>query len=61
MSLIFLRNFQPEDAEDLEQMNDMGINTSEEVVEEEEEKDEFMDEFSDNEGFDQDDLQKDEY
>ncbi len=54
-------DFQPEDAEDLEQMNDMGINTSEEVVEEEEEKDEFMDEFSDNEGFDQDDLQKDEY
>jgi len=54
-------DFQPEDAEDLEQMNDMGINTSEEVVEEEEEKDEFMDEFSDNEGFDPDDLQKDDY
>ena len=55
-------DFQPEDAEDLEQMNDMGINTGEESAEEEEEeKDEFMDEFSDNEGYDQDDLQKDEY
>ena len=28
---------------------------------EEEEKDEFMDEFSDNEGYDSDDLQKDDY
>ncbi len=55
-------NFQPEDAEELEQMSDMGITTGEEVVEEEEEeKDEFMDEFSDNEGYDADDLQKDEY
>ena len=53
-------DFQPEDAEDLEQMNDMGISTNEEV-EGEEEKDEFMDEFSDNEGYDSDDLQKDEY
>ena len=44
-------------------MNDMGINTDQEVisVEDEEEKDEFMDEFSDNEGYDADDLQKDDY
>ncbi|MDO8993938.1 MAG: hypothetical protein Q7U83_12780 [Daejeonella sp.] len=55
-------DFQPEDAEELEQMNDMGITTGEVVVEEEEEeKDEFMDEFSDNEGYDADDIQKDEY
>jgi len=55
-------NFQPEDPEELEQMNDMGISTEEETVdEEEEEKDEFMDEFSDNEGYDADDLQKDDY
>ena len=39
----------------------MGITTEEETVEEEEEKDEFMDEFSDNEGYDADDLQKDDY
>ena len=55
-------DFQPEDAEELEQMNDMGITTGEEAVEEEgEEKDELMDEFSDNEGYDPDDIQKDEY
>ena len=54
-------DFQPEDAEDLEQMSDMGINTEQEIVEDEEEKDEFMDEFSDNDGYDPDDLQKDEY
>lgn len=54
-------DFQPEDAEDLEQMSDMGINTEQEIVEDEEEKDEFMDEFSDNNGYDPDDLQKDEY
>ena len=56
-------DFQPEDADDLEQMNDMGINTDQEIVSEEEddEKDEFMDEFSDNESYDADDLQKDEY
>jgi hypothetical protein len=54
-------NFQPEDPEELEQMSDMGITTEEETVEEEEEKDEFMDEFSDNEGYDADDLQKDDY
>ena len=39
----------------------MGITTEEETVEEEEEKDEFMDEFSDNEGYDADDLQTDDY
>ena len=54
-------DFQPEDAEDLEQMSDMGINTDSEIEEEDEEKDEFMDEFSDNEGYDSDDLQKDDY
>jgi hypothetical protein len=54
-------DFQPEDAEELEQMSDMGINTEQEIEEEDEEKDEFMDEFSDNDGYDPDDLQKDEY
>jgi hypothetical protein len=54
-------DFQPEDAEDLEQMSDMGINTEQEIEEEDEEKDEFMGEFSDNDEFDSDDLQKDEY
>lgn len=57
-------DFQPEDADDLERMNDMGINTDVESEEsdEDEEKDEFMDdEFSDNEGYDSDDLQKDDY
>ena len=56
-------DFQPEDAEELEQMSEMGINTNQETdeEEEEEEKDEFMDEFSDNDGYDSDDIQKDEY
>lgn len=57
-------DFQPEDADDLERMNDMGINSDVESGEadEDEEKDEFMDdEFSDNEGYDSDDLQKDDY
>ena len=52
--------FQPEDTEELEQMNEMGINTDEEN-DDHEEKDEFMDEFSDNESYDSDDLQKDDY
>ena len=56
-------DFQPEDTDDLERMNDMGINSDIELgEEEEEEKDEFIDEeFSDNEEFDSDDLQKDDY
>jgi hypothetical protein len=55
-------DFQPEDAEELEQMSEMGINTEQETEEEEEEeKGEFMDEFSDNDGYDPDDIQKDEY
>ncbi|MEJ7779405.1 MAG: hypothetical protein WKF68_07425 [Daejeonella sp.] len=55
-------DFQPEDSEELEQMNDMGINPEEEPEsEEDEEKDEFMDEFSDNESYDADDLQKDDF
>ena len=54
--------FHPENTEELEKMNDMGINTDQELEsEEEEEKDEFMDEFSDNEGYDADDLQKDDF
>lgn len=55
-------NFQPEDPEELEQMSEMGISTEDATAEEEEEeKDECMDEFSDNEGYDSDDLQKDDY
>ncbi|WP_411275051.1 IS1096 element passenger TnpR family protein [Daejeonella sp.] len=55
-------DFQPEDPEDLEQMTDIGINTDQQLVNvDDEEKDEFMDEFSDNEGYDPDDLQKDDY
>ncbi len=58
-------DFQPEDAEELEQLSDMGINTKQEIEEEQEEdqeeKDEFMDDFSDNDGYDPDDIQKDEY
>ncbi|SKB28107.1 IS1096 element passenger TnpR family protein [Daejeonella lutea] len=55
-------DFQPEDTEELEQMNDMGISTEESAGDgDEDEKDEFMDEFSDNEGYDADDLQKDDY
>lgn len=53
-------DFQPEDTVELEQMNDMGINTDEET-EDNEEKDDFLDEFSDNESYDSDDLQKDDY
>jgi hypothetical protein len=55
--------FQPEDADDLEQMTEMGVSVDPEIAgeEDEEEKDEFMDEFSDNEGYDADDLQKDDY
>jgi len=54
-------DFQPEDAEDLEEMNDMGINADQEVEGEDEEKDEFMDEFSDNDSYDAEDLQKDDF
>ncbi|MEJ7693669.1 hypothetical protein [Daejeonella sp.] len=55
--------FQPEDTDELEQMNEMGITTDQENTgeDEEDEKDEFMDEFSDNEGYDADDVQKDDY
>ena len=53
-------DFQPEDAEELEQMNDMGVNTDDES-EDNEDKDDFMDEFSDNETYDSDDIQKDDY
>lgn len=54
-------NFVPQDAEELEAMGDVGIIAEEEVDEEEEEKDEFTEEFSDNEAFDTDDLQKEDY
>jgi len=56
-------DFQPDDPEELEQLNDMGVNTDQESAGEgeEEEKDEFMDEFSDNESYDADDIQKDDY
>ncbi len=56
-------DFQPEDPDELEQLNDIGISTDQgnAVEDEEDEKDEFMDEFSDNEGYDADDLQKDDY
>ncbi|MGB4774413.1 MAG: hypothetical protein WBP45_04520 [Daejeonella sp.] len=50
-------DFNPEDAEELESMNDMGISTDDEHGEEEE-KDDFIDEFSDHDDFDPDDLQK---
>lgn len=53
--------FQPEDPEDLDQMNDMGINADQEIEAEDEEKDEFMDEFSDNDSYDAEDLQKDDF
>jgi hypothetical protein len=52
-------DFQAEDTGDLEEMTEMGINNDSE--EEEDEKDEFMDEFSDNDGYDSEDLQKDDY
>ncbi len=54
-------DFQPEDAEDLGQMNDMGIIADQEIEGEDEEKDEFMDEFSDNDSYDAEDLQKDDF
>lgn len=55
-------DFQHEDTEELEQMNDMGINADQELHgEEDEDKDEFMDEFSDNDEYDADDLQKEDY
>lgn len=53
--------YSAEDADDLESVDDLGLDTHEE---EEEEKDEFMDEFSDNDNFDSEDFggnSKDEY
>lgn len=50
--------YAPEDAEDMETVDELG-----EVIsspDEEEEKDEFMDEFSDNDGMDHDEHQKEE-
>ncbi|WP_026898564.1 IS1096 element passenger TnpR family protein [Daejeonella oryzae] len=52
-------DFNPEDHEELEKMNDMGITSDNET--EEEDSDEEMDEFSDNESFDPDDLEKEDY
>ncbi len=56
-------DFVPEDTEELEAMNDMGITAEESPAEEEEEeeKDEFMDEFSDNDNYDSEDFQKEDY
>lgn len=57
-------DFMPEDTEELEALDGAGINTEEEEHNEdevEEESNEFMDEFSDNEGYDADDLQKEDY
>ena len=52
-------DFNPEDPEELEKMDDMGINSDEVAVEEE--ADEEPDEFSDSESFDADDLEKEDY
>ncbi len=54
-------DFNPEDAEELESMNDMGISTEDEHAEDAEDKDDFSDEFSDHESYDIDDLQKEDY
>ncbi len=51
--------YAPEDADDLETVDD--IESPIAVQEEEEEKDEFMDEFSDNDSIDPEDLQKEDY
>ncbi|MDF3079110.1 MAG: plasmid pRiA4b family protein [Sphingobacteriaceae bacterium] len=50
--------YAPEDADDMETVDELGAPVAHE---EEEEKDEFMDEFSDNENMDSDDLQKEDY
>lgn len=55
-------DFVPEDTEELEGISDMGLDSGDGNHEEEEEKDEFMDEFSDDEGYDNDDYNnKDDY
>jgi hypothetical protein len=54
-------NFIPEDTDELEAMGEMGINEQErEEGDESEESDEFGDEFSDNEGY-EDESHKDDY
>lgn len=61
--------FDPAHLEDVEDLDDMSIETkpassavdAEVYEEEEEERDEFMDEFSDNENYDADDYQRDDY
>ncbi len=52
-------NFSPEDPEELEKMTDMGISSDNESTAEEESDD--MDEFSDSDSYDADDLEKDDY
>ncbi|MXV17850.1 IS1096 element passenger TnpR family protein [Hufsiella ginkgonis] len=57
--------YAPEDADDLEEVDevdDRAVAPADHEEEEEEDKDEFMDEFSDNEGYDKDDMHsKDDY
>ena len=54
-------DFNLDDPEELEKMNDMGINSEEENSEEENSDDDEQDEFSDSETFDPDDLEKEDY
>lgn len=56
------QDFQEEGPEEQEPLNEIDlIHDPEEEHGAEEDKDEFMDEFSDNDGYDTDDLQKDDY
>lgn len=50
--------YAPEDAEDMETVDELGAPVAHE---EEEEKDEFLDEFSDNDSVDPEDIQKEDY
>lgn len=55
-------DFQEDDTEELEHITESDlIPDEEEGHETEDDKDEFMDEFSDNEGYDADDIQKEDY
>lgn len=54
-------DFNLEDEEELETMSDMGISSEEHIEEHDEDKEDLMDEFSDTDNYDSDDLQKDDY
>lgn len=55
-------DFKPEDTDELEKLSTSeGSHDHSSASEEDEEKDEFLDEFSDNEGYDPEDLQSDDY